>query len=68
MSDNEGMVVHPNETILREVTIEHLTESDKQVLLTVGFKQVQILIDSSDPKARHRAAVELAENYLKKSG
>ena len=56
----------PDEIVLSEVTFDHLTDSEKLVLLDAGFDQLQVLIDSRDPEARRRAEVELAESYLKK--
>ena len=60
------MSVEPNETILREVTFEHLTKSEKQVLLDAGFERVQILMENPDPDVRREAEVEIARTYLKK--
>lgn len=66
MVDKEDMSVEPNETILREVTFEHLSDSDKKVLLDAGFEKAAVLINNPDPQARREAEVELAESYLKK--
>ncbi len=68
MAEKNGVRIDPNETLLSEVTFDHLSDVEKMVLLDVGFETVRIIIESSDPLARRNAALHLARDYLEHVG
>lgn len=63
--DDAVMKVPPNNAVLNEVTFGHLTDSEKKVLLDVGFAVMGIIMNSPNQAARREAGVRLAKRYLR---
>lgn len=49
---------------LTEVTFEHLTESEKKILVDAGFEEVRIIMESLDATERREVELKLAKEYL----